>query len=140
MSTASSTDLSDSRAGRRLAIAGVVVAVLGLAAYVVQIAAHRLIMPWYLPITATIGTLLIVVSLWQKRNVWRVLALMAVLLLTGAEWAFVLATRLPPYSGPVAVGQPFPSFTTLRVDGTKFTNADFLGDKTNVLVFFRGRW
>ncbi|MGH7134334.1 MAG: hypothetical protein ACREHD_01255 [Pirellulales bacterium] len=97
-------------------------------------------MPWYLPITATLGAALIVAALWQARTVWRVLLLVVVLLLAGAEWMFILATRLPPYTGRVAIGQPFPPFTTKRADGTEFTDRDLLGDQTTVLVFFRGRW
>jgi hypothetical protein len=32
-------------------------------------------------------------------------------------WAFLLVTRLPAYMGPVAAGQPLPTFTTARADG-----------------------
>jgi 4-amino-4-deoxy-L-arabinose transferase-like glycosyltransferase len=140
MTTATSPTLPAAHAGRRLGVAGVVIAALGLAAYVVQIASQRLFMPWYMPMMATIGVALIVASFWQRSTVWRGLALVVVLLLTGAEWTMLLATRLPPYTGPVAVGQAFPTFATKRADGKLFTQADLLGDQTNVLVFFRGRW
>lgn len=129
-----------SRSGRRLVVMGAVLAFAGLAAYIAQVAAQRLMMPWYLPITATLGAALIVAALWQARNVWRLLLLVVVLLLAGAEWTFLLATRLPPYTGPVAIGQPFPPFATTRADGTAFTDRDLRGDQTTVLVFFRGRW
>jgi len=69
-----------------------------------------------------------------------VLALLLVLLLAGAEWAFLLASRLPAYTGPVAAGQPFPEFTTVRADGKPFARRDLDGDQNSVLVFFRGRW
>ena len=105
-----------------------------------QISAQRLTAPWYMPCAATLGAALLVVSLWRKRTVWRMLALLLVVLLAGAEWTFLLATRPPAYTGPVAEGRPFPAFATARADGTPFTQADLAGDKNNVLVFFRGRW
>ena len=126
--------------GRSLALIGVGLAILGLASYIALVAAQRLIMPWYLPITATLGVAIVVASLWQARTVWRIVALVVVLLLAGAEWTFLLATRLPPYMGPVAVGEPFPAFTTTKADGTPFTDRDLQDDQTSVLVFFRGRW
>jgi cytochrome oxidase Cu insertion factor (SCO1/SenC/PrrC family) len=97
-------------------------------------------MPWYLPIAAVLGVLLVLASLWQARSVWRVLALLLVVLIAGAEGSFLYAMRLPRYEGPVAVGQPFPAFKTARADGSEFTQRDLEGDKHNVLVFFRGRW
>ncbi len=65
---------------------------------------------------------------------------MLVVLVAGATWAFLLATRLPAYTGPIAVGQPFPVFTTMRADGTVFTQRNLQGGPNSVLVFFRGRW
>jgi cytochrome oxidase Cu insertion factor (SCO1/SenC/PrrC family) len=109
-------------------------------AYIVQIRAHRLTAPWYLPIAATIGLGLVAVSLWRARSVWRVLALVLVVLVAGAAWTFLLGTRLPPYTGPVAVGRPFPAFETVRADGTPFTQRDLQGKQNSVMVFFRGRW
>jgi hypothetical protein len=106
----------------------------------VQLATQRLMMPWYVPLLATLGALLVAASLWQTRTVWRLLALLLVVLLAGAEWAFLLATRLPPYTGPVALGQPFPVFATVRADGTPFAQSDLQGSQNSVLVAFRGRW
>jgi hypothetical protein len=119
---------------------GLGVAFLGLIAYAVQVSLHYLKTPWYVPGLATLGVLLVVVSLWHRRTVWRVLALVLVVLLAGAAWAFLLLLRLPPYTGPVAEGQPFPAFATTRADGTAFTQRDLKGDQASVLVFFRGRW
>lgn len=132
--------MSPPRPGRWLLALGLGVAVAAVAAYVVQIKAHRLTAPWYLPAATTIGLGLVVLSIWQARSVWRWLALVLVLLVAGAAWAFLLGTRLPPYTGPVAVGKPFPTFQTLRADGTPFTERDLQGDKNSVMVFFRGRW
>ncbi|HJT76941.1 MAG TPA: hypothetical protein VJ739_07030 [Gemmataceae bacterium] len=105
-----------------------------------QMAMQRLVTPWYLPAAGTLGVVLLAVSLWQARSVWRVLALVLVVLLAGAEWAMMVEMRLPAYTGPVAAGQTFPEFTTVRADGTPFTGHDLEGAPDNVLVFFRGRW
>jgi hypothetical protein len=128
------------RPGRLILVLGIALAVLGVIGYVLQIRAQRLTTPWYMPIAATVGVALLVFSLWQGRSVWRVLALLLVALLAGAEWAFLLMTRLPPYTGPIAVGKPFPAFSTSRADGTPFTQSHLKGEQTSVLVFFRGRW
>jgi hypothetical protein len=96
--------------------------------------------PWYMPTLASLGVVLVSISLVERRTVCRAFALLAVVVLAGAEWAFLYAVRLPPYTGPIAVGQPFPAFETKRADGTPFTQRDLVGDRNNVLVFFRGRW
>ena len=70
----------------------------------------------------------------------RIVALAAVTLLAGAEWAIIYAMRLPPYTGPITVGRPFPAFETTRADGTPFAQSDLAGAQKTVLVFFRGRW
>ena len=105
-----------------------------------QIYLRRLTAPWYLPISATIGVIFLVVALWQARSVWRVLTLLLLVLLAGAEWTLLLGTRLPAYSGLAVSGQPFPEFATVRADGTAFTQSDLEGGPNSVLVFFRGRW
>jgi hypothetical protein len=126
--------------GRLFLALGLGFAALGVIGYIVQIATRHLSAPWYLPCLATLGVILLAVSLWQARTVWRVLALLLVLLIAGAAWAFLLMARLPPYTGPIAVGQPFPAFATTRADGTSFTQRDLEGEQNSVLVFFRGRW
>jgi hypothetical protein len=126
--------------GRILLLLGLGVAVLGVVAYIAQFSLERLIIPWYMPALGLLGVVLVVVSLRERRTVWRVLALVAVMLLTGAELAFLYAVRLPPYIGPIVVGRPFPAFEASRADGTPFTQYDLVGDKNDVFVFFRGRW
>jgi hypothetical protein len=126
--------------GLLLVTLGLGLAALGIIGYAAQVAAQRLTTPWYLPLSATLGVLCLIVALWQGRTVWRVLALVLVLLLAGAEWVFLLGARLPAYTGPVAVGKPFPAFTTSHSDGTTFTQDDLHGDHNHVFVFFRGRW
>lgn len=138
--TTSSAVLSRRYPGRLFLVLGLALPVLGLMGYAVQMAAQRLMTPWYVPITATLGLAFLIASLGHARTVWRVLALLLVTLLAGATWMFLLAMRLPAYTGPVAVGQPFPAFETTQADGTPFTRHDLKSNRTNVLVFFRGRW
>ena len=130
----------DRTRGRLLPLLGLGLAFLGVLAYVVQISLQRLMFPWYMPALALLGMVLVVMSLWQRRTAWRVLALLAVVLLAGAELAVLHAMRLPPYAGPIAVGRPFPAFEAKQADGTPFTQKDLTGDRHHVLVFFRGRW
>lgn len=127
-------------AGRAWLLLGLALATLGVLAYLAQVRAVRLTMPWYLPITGALAAILVILSLRQVRSLWRILALIFVLLLTGLEALFVLSTRLPAYTGPIAVGEPFPAFATLRADGTPFTERDLGGSQRDVIVFFRGRW
>ena len=126
--------------GRRLLLAGLALAVLGVVAYLVQIALGRLVTPWYMPALSSLGVVCAIISLVKKRTAWRVVALSVLLIIAGAEWAMLYALRLPPYTGPIVVGQPFPPFETIRSDGTPFGQTELTGRANNVLVFFRGRW
>jgi hypothetical protein len=126
--------------GRLYLALGLLLSAAGLAAYFAQLSAHRLAAPWYLPVSATLGVIFVATSLWQARTILRILCLLLALLFAGAEWAFLLTTRQPAYSGPVTVGRPFPAFATSKADGTPFTKTDLEGQQNNVLVFFRGRW
>jgi hypothetical protein len=126
--------------GRLLMFSGLGLAVLGVAAYAAQLSLQRLMLPWYMPAAALFGVVLVVASLWKRRTVWRVLALVVVVLLAGFELMALNAMRLPPYAGPIAVGRPFPAFEAKQADGTPFTQDDLIGDQHHALVFFRGRW
>jgi hypothetical protein len=137
MTTASSTS---PKSGRVLLFFGLACAVLGIAVYVLQVELHHLTTPWYLPLTAFVGVGLVAFSLRRKRNLWRWSALVLVVCLMGFECTFLLAMRLPPYAGPLKVGQPYPAFQTQRAGGTPFTQADLRGNQNTVMVFFRGRW
>lgn len=128
------------RPGWPLLIAGCGLAGLGLVTYLAQVASRQLFTPWYMPAAAAVGVVLIGLSLWQSRSITRIVGLLFVLLLGAAEGAFILGTRLPAYTGPIAADQPFPAFATVRADGTPFTERDLKQDQNTVLVFFRGRW
>ncbi len=135
-----SSHVAPRRSRGRLSLLGLGLAVLGVLVYVVQVSFQRLMIPWYMPVLGLIGAFLGVLSLSEKRTVGRVFALLAVVLLTGAEFAFLYAVRLPPYTGPIAKGRPFPAFNTTLADGRQFTQRDLISDQSSVLVFFRGRW
>jgi hypothetical protein len=126
--------------GRAYLVLGLVLAALGIVGYATQLWAQRLWTPWYLPIAGTLAVVCIVISLWKARTLWRVVVLVVVGLLAGAEWTMLAALRLPEYTGPVKDAQPFPAFATVRADGKAFTQRDLAGDHNDVLVFFRGRW
>jgi hypothetical protein len=128
------------RPGRATFFAGVVLVLVGIAGYAVQLAMQRLTTPWYMPVLGLLGVILVARSAWQARSLPRMLTLALVLAVAGAEWTFLLAARLPPYTGPVKVGKPMPAFATTTAGGGPFTQHDLKGDENNVLVFFRGRW
>jgi hypothetical protein len=119
---------------------GLGLAALGIAAYVFQLWLQRLSVPWYMPAMALLGAALVAASLREKRTAWRVLALVVALLLGGFELLALNSMRLPRYTGPVAVGKPFPAFEAKLADGSPFTQASLPGDRDTVMVFFRGRW
>jgi hypothetical protein len=126
--------------GRLFLLLGLALTVLGIAGYAVLITTHQLKSFLVVPISGTLGLLLLAIAVWERRSVWRIVALVLVLIVAGLEWLTLGMLRLPAYSGPVAVGKPLPAFQTQRADGTTFTQNDLKGDPDNVLVFFRGRW
>ncbi|HLJ10160.1 MAG TPA: hypothetical protein VKU82_03170 [Planctomycetaceae bacterium] len=126
--------------GRLVFLLGVGLPLVGIITYAVQLGRGRLATPWHMAIDSTLAVGLLAVAFWQARKVWRALAFILVLLLAGAEWTFLVGTRLPAYSGPVAAGKALPAFSTSQADGTPFTQRDLVGSQNNVLVFFRGRW
>jgi hypothetical protein len=141
MSTPLTGDVPRGR-GRTLLLLGIGLALLGVGLYVMQISLQRLMAPWYMPVLAVLGVFLVALSLRERRTVWRVLSLLAVVALAAAEIALLFAMRLPAYTGSIAAGKAFPTFEARLADGrgSAFTQQDLLGDQTNALVFFRGRW
>jgi hypothetical protein len=141
MSTTSILSAPPKSVGRPLLWTGILAAVLGVVAYVLQLQAAKLFTPWYAPALATLGTALILVALVRRFSVWRIIALLLIGAVTAFEWWVLLsASKLPDYTGPVTRGQPFPEFAAARADGTSFTQDNLKGDQDTVLVFFRGHW
>jgi hypothetical protein len=126
--------------GRLFLLLGVGVAILGVVACVVQFSLERLRTPWYMAALAALGVVLVGISAVERRSFWRVFALVALELLLFAELGLFYALRLPPYTGPILVGRPFPAFETKQADGKPFTHQSLASERHNVLVFFRGRW
>lgn len=135
-----SSKINSSSTGSSSLWLGLGLAAFGIGAYVAQIQMALLKAPWYLPVVTTIGAILIAAALWQRRSVWRIVALMLLVLLAGGAWAFMFFFRYPEYAGPAKVDQPIPAFTTFNADGKPFSEGDLKGDKNTVMVFFRGRW
>jgi len=127
--------------GRPLMLLRVLLALGGVAAFfVLTFAAKVLVTPWYAPLLGTAGVALIVLSLTRSRSGWRWTVAAFVTLFVGLQWLAVFALRTPPYTGPVNEGAPFPAFATTLADGAAFTQADLRGDKSTVIVFYRGHW
>jgi hypothetical protein len=128
-------------AGRLYLWLGIALVAAGPLLYVIQLKAKMLSVPWYVPALATVGVALLLVSLAGRLTVSRITALTLCGLLTGAEWYFLLAlSKLPTYTGPVAVGVSFPAFNTALADGSSFNRDSLRGEQNTALVFFRGRW
>src|SRR6516162_3044760 len=120
--------------GMFLAIAGPVLMML------LTFAAKILITPWYAPVLGTLGVALIILALMRSRSIWRWTAVVIITLFVAFQWYVPLAMRLPAYTGNVKEGQPFPAFATTLADGSAFTQDDLKGDRSTVMVFFRGHW
>jgi hypothetical protein len=126
--------------GRGYFWAGLGACVLGLAATVIQFSLMIMKTPWYSPVLATIGAILLVVALAHRRSIPRVIGLVLVVGLAGLQWYFLgVLMKLPDYKGPGA-GRPVPAFAATLADGRTFRDADLRDGGQNVLVIFRGRW
>jgi hypothetical protein len=138
---ATTAPASERSRGRTYLWAGIVVSLLGLALAVAQFSLKILGVPWYSPALATLGILLLLVSLVRRTAIPRVLALVLVTTLAGLEWyTLVSLMKLPAYEGPAQPGQPLPAFRSTLADGRSFTDADLRDGSRRVLAFFRGRW
>lgn len=127
--------------GRSFLWAGLFVAIAAPLAYAVQLQIPRLTTPWYLPVLGTLGALLAIAALVKQFGVVRLLVAAVLIVLAGLEWTALLGpTRLPPYTGPVAAGKPFPEFASILADGTPLDRTSLVKDQPVALVFFRGRW
>lgn len=126
--------------GRLFLVLGILIGFLAPAALMVQVGLERFFTPFYLPITGSVAAILIVIALTRRVTIVRAIVLVLLVGLAGLEWFFLAMTSVPPYSGPLAEGAPFPRFAAKRADGAPFTEADLKGDKATVMVFIRGRW
>ncbi len=135
-------DVSAPSRPRTYFLLGVLIFCLGVVTFVVQyFGLKRLnVVPWYLPVLGTAGVALMVLSVYQRPRVWRILGLALFVLLTGMEWFLILGSKLPEYQGPAKVEATIPAFTTTLADGTPLTDQDLQKGNPTVLLFFRGHW
>jgi hypothetical protein len=121
--------------------AGISLFVLGPVWFVVQFRLKHLGAAWYVPILASAGLLLLILSVWRRRGIVRIAFLMLFTIVCGFEW-FILtvAARSPAYTGPAQPGRKVPQFAARLADGAPFTTADLEHGPSTVLVFFRGHW
>jgi hypothetical protein len=127
--------------GRGLLWAGIAIGLLGIPLYIVQFSMGVFTVPWYQPVLATLGALLLLVAVARRGSIARVIALVLIGGFAGLDWYFVASiSKLPSYEGPARAGQKMPTFRTAKADGQPFTEKDLQASKRNVLVFNRGRW
>jgi hypothetical protein len=124
-----------------LFLAGIALFLVGPPLYVLQFRMKHLFVPWYVPILATAGVVLMVASLRRRKGVARALILALFLGLCSLEWLMLaVGMKSPAYTGPALPGQRLPSFTAILADGTPFTENDLASGTSTILLFFRGRW
>jgi len=126
--------------GRWLFLLGVLLVFAGPVVYIIQFNMKQLVVPWYAPVLATLGVLLMLASVWRRPGVLRISGLVLFGLVCGFEWFFIVMARTPVYSGPANPGQKVPAFATTLADGTAFTDQELAKGIPTALVFFRGRW
>jgi hypothetical protein len=137
-----SVPITTKRSSRLFLWLGILITMLGPALYAAQvIQARRLMTPWYLPVSATIGLGMVAWSIIKARTITRFVVLAVVGLFALGQWYFItVETRLPEYAGLVAAGRAIPHFATMTADGAGFTESDLAGTTNSAVVFFRGRW
>jgi hypothetical protein len=127
--------------GRGYFWAGIGSCLLGMALVVAQFSLKYLFVPWYCPVLASLGAILLLVAVVRRRTIPRVAGLVLIAALAGFQWyALVWLMKLPEYEGPARAGKPMPAFNASFVNGQSFTDADLRDGSRHVLVFFRGRW
>lgn len=121
--------------------AGIGACLLGLILVFVQFGLKYLFVPWYSPVLATLGAVLLFFSVTGRRSLPRLVALVLVAAFAGLQWYFLTSmVKLPDYAGPAQPGKQLPSFRASFADGSSFTQADLSDGSRRVMTFFRGRW
>jgi hypothetical protein len=128
--------------GRAYFWAGIGACLLGLALVFVQMFGLKyLFVPWYSPILATLGAVLLLLAVVRRRSITRVIVLVLVAAFAGLQWyGLVSMVKLPDYVGPAQPGKQLPPFQAVFADGRPFTEEDLADGSRRVMTFFRGRW
>jgi len=127
-----------------LAVASLLLAVGGIAAYVLLIRVPLVRNhPEAYVVAAALAVVLAAWGLVRPRGrrwpAWIALGVSMLLLVGGGWFNFVIA-RVPASTTVLRVGARVPDFTLPDAEGRPVSLADFRGKKPVVLVFYRGYW
>jgi hypothetical protein len=141
MTTTSVPPVETKRSSGRLILwLGILLVFAGPLIYVGQFNAKVLTVPWYAPVLATLGILLVFVAVWRRPNAWRISALVLFGFVAGFQWVSILGSKVPAYNGPAMSGASMPAFASQLADGSRFDQESLKDKQDTVMVFFRGRW
>jgi hypothetical protein len=118
------------------------VAFAAIAGYAAQVAwLHWMTTPWWLLAALTLAAIIGVHAFRQRPGWLRGFGAGLLLILAAIQWLFItVLSPLPAYTGPVAIGQPFPAFRSILADETPVSESFLRGDTATLFVFFQGRW
>ena len=120
---------------------GLLLIVAGPVIYAFQFGSNQFPTPWYMPVLATVGVVMMAASVWRRGGILRILGTVFFLLVVALEWYFLLVvTRTPAYSGPAQVNTKVPDFTAKLANDEAFSSADLSKGQSTILLFFRGHW
>src|SRR5262245_16724076 len=117
-------------------LTGIALFIVGPIVYAAMMQSDMLWTPWFMPILATIGVLLMVLSLWRKFGVVRGIGLLVFLVACAGEWFFFLyMIPTPQYAGAAQRNAMVPAFEATLADGSTFTNKDVAKGRSTVMLF-----
>ncbi len=126
---------------RLLSLASLVVALAGAIGYFSLLRVPSIRNHFGLALAALgVSVLLAILATGMSRGLLPVIALAVSLLLFGGGAFFHFWYSRLPAGVKVVVGQPAPDFTLPDARGQAVTLSSFRGQKTVVLVFYRGYW
>ena len=128
-------------AGRLLSLASLAVALAGAIGYFSLLRVPSIRNHFGLALAALgVSVLLAILAMGMRRGLLPVIALAVSALLFGGGAFFLFRFSRLPTGVKVAAGQPAPDFTLPDARGQAVTLSSFRGQKTVVLVFYRGYW